>query len=59
MPGTTKWSGGEHKVTMDAKFLKPVPITRANLETVVKAGWITKENLCRGVDAAKAPGACK
>ena len=59
VPGTTKWSGGEHKVTMDAKFLKPVPISRANLETVVKAGWITKDNLCRGVDAAKAPGACK
>jgi D-xylose transport system substrate-binding protein len=59
VPGTTKWSGGEHKVTMDAKFLKPVPITRINLETVVKAGWITKDNLCRGVDAAKAPAACK
>ena len=59
VPGTTKWSGGEHKVALDAKFLKPVAITRANLETVVKAGWITKDNLCRGVDAAKAPGACK
>jgi D-xylose transport system substrate-binding protein len=59
VPGTTKWSGGEHKVQMDAKFLKPVAITRANLGTVVKAGWISKENLCRGVDAAKAPSACK
>jgi len=59
VPGTTKWTGGEHKVPLDAKFLKPVAITRANLETVVKAGWITKENLCRGVDAAKAPAACK
>ena len=59
VPGTVKWSGGEHKVTMDAKFLKPVPITRANLDAVVKAGWISKDNLCRGVDAAKAPAACK
>ena len=59
VPGTTKWSGGEHKVQMDAKFLKPVAITRANLDTVVKAGWISKDNLCRGVDAAKAPAACK
>jgi D-xylose transport system substrate-binding protein len=59
VPGTTQWSGGEHKVKMDAKFLKPVPITRANLDTVVKAGWITKDNLCKGVDAAKAPAACK
>ena len=59
VPGTVKWTGGEHKVPLDAKFLKPVAITRANLDTVVKAGWITKDNLCRGVDAAKAPGACK
>jgi D-xylose transport system substrate-binding protein len=59
VPGTQKWSGGEKKVTMDAKLLKPVPITRANLDVVVKAGWITKDELCKGVDAAKAPGACK
>ena len=59
VPGTKKWTGGEHKVTLDAKFLKPVAITRANLDTVVKAGWISKDNLCRGVDAAKAPAACK
>jgi len=59
VPGTQKWSGGEKKVTMDAKLLKPVPITRANLDVVVKAGWITKEELCKGVDATKAPGACK
>ena len=59
VPGTTKWTGGEHKVTLDSKFLKPVAITRANLDAVVKANWITKDNLCRGVDAAKAPAACK
>jgi D-xylose transport system substrate-binding protein len=59
VPGTKKWTGGEHKVTLDSKFLKPVPITRANLDVVVKAGWISKDNLCRGVDAAKAPSACK
>jgi D-xylose transport system substrate-binding protein len=59
VPGTTKWTGGEHKVTLDSKFLKPVAITRANLDAVVKANWISKDNLCRGVDAAKAPAACK
>jgi D-xylose transport system substrate-binding protein len=59
VPGTQKWSGGEKKVTMDAKLLKPVPITKANLDVVVKAGWITKDELCKGVDPAKAPGACK
>jgi len=59
VPGTVKWNQGEHKVTLDAKFLKPVPVTRANLETVVKAGWISKEELCKDVPAAKAPAACK
>jgi D-xylose transport system substrate-binding protein len=59
VPGTQKWSGGEKKVTMDSKLLKPVPITKANLDVVVKAGWITKDELCKGVDPAKAPGACK
>jgi D-xylose transport system substrate-binding protein len=59
VPGTVKWTGGEHKVTLDAKFLKPVAITRANLDVVVKAGWITKDNLCRGVNPAQAPAACK
>jgi D-xylose transport system substrate-binding protein len=59
VPGTVKWTGGEHKVTLDSKFLKPVAITSANLDAVVKAGWISKDNLCRGVAAGKAPAACK
>ena len=59
VPDTVSWTGGDHKVTLKAKFLKPVAITSANLDTVVKAGWITKDNLCKGVDAAKAPAACK
>jgi D-xylose transport system substrate-binding protein len=59
VPGTVKWTGGDHKVTLDSKFLKPVAITRANLDAVLKAGWITKDNLCRGVNAAQAPAACK
>lgn len=53
------WSGGEKKVALQAQFLKPVPVTAANLDLVVKAGWIKKEDLCKGVDAAKAPAACK
>ena len=30
-----------------------------NLDEVVKAGWIKKADLCKGVDAAKGPAACK
>jgi D-xylose transport system substrate-binding protein len=29
------------------------------LDTVLKAGWIKKDALCKGVDAAKGPAACK
>jgi D-xylose transport system substrate-binding protein len=59
VPGTVKWAGGEHKVSLDSKFLKPVPVSRANLDVVVKAGWITKDALCKGVTPANAPSACK
>jgi len=57
--GAASWSGGEKKVALQAKFLKPVPVTSKNLDLVVKAGWIKKEDLCKGVDAAKGPAACK
>lgn len=57
--GAVKWSGGEKKLTLDAMFLKAVPITRANLDVVVKAGHISKADLCKGVSAAGAPAACR
>lgn len=57
--GATTWAGGEKKVSLQAQFLKPVPITAKNLDVVVKAGWIKKEDLCKGVDMAKGPGVCK
>lgn len=57
--GASKWSGGEKKLTMDAMFLKAVPITRANLDVVIKAGHIGKAEVCKGVNPADAPAACK
>jgi len=57
--GAKTWSDGEKKVPMQAIFLKAVPITRDNLDVVVKAGHIRKEELCRGVDKATGPAACK
>jgi D-xylose transport system substrate-binding protein len=53
------WSGGEKKIALPSRLLTPVPITRDNLDVVVKAGWIKKEELCKGVAADKAPAACK
>jgi D-xylose transport system substrate-binding protein len=57
--GAKTWNEGEKKIALDSVFLKPVPITRDNLDVVVKAGWIKKEEVCKGVMADKAPAACK
>ncbi len=52
--GAAEWTspGG---TTMTSRFLAPVPITAANLSTVVDAGWITQEALCQGVTNGPAP----
>ncbi|MCB1339876.1 MAG: D-xylose ABC transporter substrate-binding protein [Pseudooceanicola sp.] len=40
---------------MNAVFLAPMPVTKANLSAVVDAGWITKDALCQGVTGGPAP----
>src|SRR5262249_24791680 len=43
-----------------ALLLEPVPITRANLDRVIEAGWTTRDAVCRGVDPGpQAPPACR
>ncbi|HEV2677269.1 MAG TPA: D-xylose ABC transporter substrate-binding protein [Aliidongia sp.] len=59
LPNVKKFNEGPKKVAMDAVFLTPVGITKDNLDVVIKAGWVTKEVVCQGVDPAKAPAACK
>ncbi|HVJ51853.1 MAG TPA: D-xylose ABC transporter substrate-binding protein [Aliidongia sp.] len=59
LPNAKKWSDGPKKVTMDAVLLTPQAITRDNLDEVIKAGWVTKDAVCQGVEPAKAPAACK
>ena len=36
---------------MNSLFLTPVPITKDNLNVVIDAGWITKDEVCQGVPA--------
>jgi D-xylose transport system substrate-binding protein len=36
---------------MRARFLAPVPVTKANLNAVLDAGWIGKARLCAGVSS--------
>ncbi|HEY5630400.1 MAG TPA: substrate-binding domain-containing protein [Candidatus Limnocylindrales bacterium] len=40
-------------------ILQPTPITADNLQLVIDGGQISKADLCKGVDPAKAPAACK
>ncbi|WEX10032.1 D-xylose ABC transporter substrate-binding protein [Chelativorans sp. AA-79] len=47
--GATTWADGPNKVEMNAVFLKPVPITRDNLDVVIDAGWVSKDVVCQGV----------
>lgn len=55
----TSFAGGERKVKLNAILLKPVAVTADKLDTVIKAGWISKDAACRGVDKASGPAACK
>ena len=57
--GTVTWSEGTKKIPMTSMFLKPIPVTSDNLDYVISASWATKDQVCKGVAAAKAPKACK
>ena len=48
--GAGKWTSPAG-TEMNAIFLAPVPITQADLDIVLDAGWITKDALCAGVPA--------
>ncbi len=54
LEGAEEWTspGG---TTLWAEFLEPVPITADNLDVVVDAGWISKDELCQGVSGGPAP----
>jgi len=53
--GTVKFGNGPKKVQMNATLLKPEAITKDNLNVVIDAGWIKKDEVCKGVK----PGAVK
>jgi D-xylose transport system substrate-binding protein len=55
--GAQKWSGGDKGVEMNAIFLAPTPITKENLNVVIDAGVISKDQACEGAMADVA--ACK
>ena len=57
VPEAQKWAGGENGVEMNAIFLAPTPITQDNLNLVIDAGHISKEQACEG--AAEGVAACQ
>ncbi|WP_298610724.1 D-xylose ABC transporter substrate-binding protein [uncultured Thiothrix sp.] len=57
VPNVMKWADGPNKVEMSAIFLKPVAITKDNLNLVIDAGWVKKDVVCQGVKGDLA--ACK
>jgi len=59
--GATSFNGGPNKVKMSAVLLPPVGITNTNLGVVLRAGWITKDVLCKGVNTTTTTGtkACR
>ena len=46
-------------VTVKSFILQPTPLTADTLQVAIDAGQISKADLCKGVDAATAPPACK
>jgi D-xylose transport system substrate-binding protein len=56
--GVETFKGGPKGVPMQSIFLKPVAITKDNLNVVIDAGWISKAEACQGVKAG-AVKACK
>ena len=66
IPGAKKFCQGAAHICQDSIELTPVTITRDNLDVMTKNGWITKQQLCAGVDAVpetihgkNPPPACK
>lgn len=49
--GAVKWSGGAKGVEMDAIFLAPTPITKDNINVVIDANVISKDEVCEGAMA--------
>jgi D-xylose transport system substrate-binding protein len=46
-------------VAVSSFILQPTPLTAENLQLAIDGNQISKEDLCKGVDAATAPEACK
>lgn len=51
LPDVAKFSGGAKGIEVNAILLAPNPITKDNLNDVIDAGWVSKDEACAGVKA--------
>jgi D-xylose transport system substrate-binding protein len=51
LPGIGKFNKGAKGIEVNAILLTPNPITKNNLNDVIDAGWVTKDEVCAGVKA--------
>ena len=55
LDGVAKFNKGAKGVEVNAILLQPNPITKDNLNDVISAGWVTKDEVCAGVKAGANP----
>jgi D-xylose transport system substrate-binding protein len=51
IPNVQTFTGGPRGAEMKSVFLAPMPITKDNLNVIIDAGWISKDEACQGVKA--------
>ena len=51
--GVKPFSGGAKHITVNGILLTPLAVTKDNLNVIVDKGWITKAEVCAGVDPAQ------
>lgn len=55
LDGVSKFNKGAKGVEVNAILLTPDAITKDNLNDVISAGWVTKDEVCAGVKAGANP----
>ena len=53
--GVKPFTGGAKHILVSGILLTPLPVTKANLNVIVDKGWITKAEVCAGVNPATTP----
>lgn len=48
IPDATQFSGGEKGIPVWAILLTPTPVTAENLDVVIDADHVTKQDVCKG-----------